>query len=120
MSTIYFFILFNYMDYPYNMQTSSSAKTFGVGILFFLFGILLTFFILYLIYEYVLKENQQTQVIQPIKTVIENIKKIIKPPEYDLNIDDSIDQDCIQKRKIYDSDFDRTTYPINDNEIIYF
>jgi hypothetical protein len=46
--------------------------------------------------------------------------KVINDFVYDLNIDDSIDQDCIQKRKIYDSDFDRTTYPINDREIIYF
>ena len=107
-------------NYSYNTQTQSSGKIFGVGIMFFLVGTLLIFFILYLVYKYVLKENKQQEVIQPIKNMIENIKKIIKPPEYDLNIDDSIDQDCIQKRKIYDSDFDRTTYPINDNEIIYF
>ncbi len=107
-------------NYSYNTQAPSSAKIFGVGIMFFLFGTLLTFLILYLIYEYVLKEEQQQQVIKPIETIIENIKKIIKPPEYDLNIDDTIDQDCLQKRKIYDSDFDRTTYSINDNEIIYF
>lgn len=106
-------------NYSYNTQTQSSSYTFSVGIMFFLFGIILIFFILYLIYEYVLKENKQ-QVIKPIETIIENIKKIIKPPEYDLNIDDSINQECLQKRKIYDSDFDRTTYPINDNEIIYF
>jgi len=107
-------------NYSYNNQTQSTSNIFGIGIFFFLIGILITFFVLYLIYEYILKENQQKQVIKPIETIIENIKKIIKPPEYDLNIDDTIDKDCIQKRKIYDSDFDRTTYPINDNEIIYF
>jgi hypothetical protein len=72
---------------------------------------------LYLIYVYILKDNQP---LKPVQQTIENNKKIIKPPEYDLNIDDSINEDCIQKRKIYDSDFDRTTYSINDNEIIYF
>lgn len=107
-------------NYPYNMQTQYSTKSLSVGIIILLFGIISIFFILYLIYEFVFKKNQQNQVIQPVNTIIENIKKIIKPPEYDLNIDDTIDQDCIQKRKIYDSDFDRTTYPINDNEIIYF
>lgn len=114
------------MDYnfPYTQytQSQSSGNTVSVGIIFFLFGVILAFIILYLIYEYILKGNKQTtpQIIQPINTIIENIKKIIKPPEYDLNINDSIDEECIQKRKIYDSDFDRTTYPINDNEIIYF
>jgi len=104
------------MDYNYYNTLQSSSNTFSVGIIFFLICSILTFFILYLIYEYVLKEKQQPQIIQPIQ----NIKKIIKPPEYDLNINDTLDEDCIQKRKIYDSDFDRTTYPINDNEIIYF
>lgn len=109
-------------NYSYNTDIQSSSKIYGVGIIFFLIGILLIGFILYLIYQYVLKQNKQTtpQIIQPIKTIIENIKTIIKPPQYDLNIDDLIDEECIQKRKIYDSDFDRTTYPINDNEIIYF
>ena len=109
-------------NYPYNIQTrsQSNSKIFGVGIIFFLVGALLTFIILYLIYEYLLKENQPLKPLKPVQQIVENIKKIIKPPEYDLNIDDSINEDCIQKRKIYDSDFDRTTYPINDNEIIYF
>jgi predicted PurR-regulated permease PerM len=112
------------MDYNYNYsyitQTQYKRRLYAVIIIFFLLGIFLILFIAYLIYKYVLKENQQTQITQPVQNIIENIKKIIKPPEYDLNIDDILDQDCIQKRKIYDSDFDRTTYSINDNEIIYF
>ena len=106
------------MDYiypSYNQQSQTTGKIIGIGIIFFI-GVLITLFILYLIYNYILKNNQP----KPIQTIIENIKKIIKLPENDLNIDDSIDGTCIQKRKIYDSDFDRTIYPINDNEIIYF
>jgi hypothetical protein len=107
-------------NYPYNIQqTQSTGKIFGISIMFFLIGILITFFVLYLIYEYVLKEKK-IQPIEPIQKIIDDIKKIIKIPENDLNIDDSIDKECLQKRKIYDSDFDRTTYPINDIEIIYF
>jgi hypothetical protein len=77
-------------NYSYNNQPQSSGNIYGVGIMFFLFGILLTFIILYLIYEFILKENQKAQVIQPINTIIENIKKNINLTEYDLNIDDCL------------------------------
>ena len=101
--------------YPYNNQSSHSS--FGIGIIFFIFGVFLTFFILYLIYEFYLKnKNENVKEILEIQPDIE----VLKLPENDLNIDDTVDGSCIQKRRIYDSDFDRTTYPINDNEIIYF
>ena len=108
-------------QYPYNQQVSSSGKIIGVSLIFFIFGSLLTFLICYLIYDTVLKNKQvPSQIIQPKLETITETTPIIKLKESDLNIDDSVDDKCIQKRRFFDSDFDRTIYPINDNEIIYF
>ena len=99
-----------------NQVNQSTTKVFIYSILYFILGIIITLIVCYIIYELYLKK------IEPPKQIIveqpEPIK--IKLPENDLNIDDTLDENCIQKRKIYDSDFDRTIYPINDNEIIYF
>jgi hypothetical protein len=105
------------MDYNYQPITQSSTKIFGYSLIFFIIGVLLTLLVCYLIYELYLKNNN-------IKTeIIKNDLPVIVPnklPQRDINIDDNLDGGCIQRRIIYDSDFDRTIYPIDDNEIIYF
>jgi hypothetical protein len=104
-------------QYSYNQPTKSSGKVLGISLIFFIFGALLTLLICYLIYDNYLKNEQVVpQIIEPKN----EIKPIVKLLESDINIDDSVDGNCIQKRKFFDSDFDRTIYPINDNEIIYF
>jgi hypothetical protein len=111
------------MEYIYqpnqlNQVNQSTTKVFLYSILCFILGIIITLIVCYIIYELYLRK------IEPPKQIIveqpEPIKIKLKLPENDLNIDDTLDENCIQKRKIYDSDFDRTIYPINDNEIIYF
>jgi len=101
-------------QYAYN-QSRSSYKVLGFSILFFIIGGLLTFLVCYLIYDSFLKNKQVIPQITETKT-----KPIVKLLESNLNIDDTVDDKCIQKRNFFDSDFDRTIYPINDNEIIYF
>jgi hypothetical protein len=107
----------NYNTYTFPSQTQQSYKIFGYSLLFLIIGIIITLFVCYLIYEYYLKNNIKNDIPPPVVPPITKINL----PEMDLKIDDDYTNDtCIQKRKIYDSDFDRTIYPIDDSEIIYF
>ena len=106
---------YNYPIYTYNFpnQTSSSKGAVITSVILFLVVIILIAgFVIYLIYY---KKSDLNITEESIIFIPE-----VKLPQSDLNIEDELDESCIQKRKIYDSDFDRTIYPIDDNEIIYF
>lgn len=102
-------------QYINNYESKSTGKLIGIGMLFFLFGVIITFIVCIVIYKFIL-QNKQSKYQDTVEPTIVND---IKLPEDNIDIDDSVDS-CIQKRKIYDSDFDKLIYPINDNEIIYF
>ena len=105
------------MNYNGNYNYQSTGKIFGYSLVFFILGISIAL-VLSLIYQYYVKNT-----IIPIQEQINkpNNNPNNKPlDEYDLNIEDTLDSTCVQKRKSYDSDFERTIYPINNNEIIFF
>jgi hypothetical protein len=114
----------SYYDSYFNQ--SKNGNIFSYSIIFLILGLTLGILGYYLFYNTYLKNKNPIVKIIYQETNNNNVKLL---PE-DINLDSTEKKNngvydapyggCIQKRNIYDSDFSRTIYPIDDHEIIYF
>ena len=106
------------MDYyfsSYNQHNNvSKSSVFLFSIVCLLLGIGLGILGYYFINNYMNNKPEE----KPVEIITSEDLKV-KLPQSDIDIYDPSSDSCI-KRDVKDSDFDRTVYPVDDDEIIYF